>query len=595
MIIFAMTLVIASAAYLRARIPYWVFVTSHQLVFVWFAVAIAHTVDDQQRTNHREPRKSDNAAEPETLKRSQVWPWCLASLTLHWIDRFYLSTEQRFADCQILKATLRQSEHARSIELSVSASSSRRTQMRWRPGQHFLLRDSKISPIFHPFSCCGSGDDEDAIKFLMKVRGPNSWTATLYDRLADLNPPKPEDFDADSGQLKCAAKKIEVEPRTSFDAAITLQGPLGTPPDFTQDFDHVILIGSGTGAVPCLSVVDDVATCLSQQVGAGAYTQTTTSPRTSESNRRHALLEKALGKQRHAVYLYGGVLRALAISALSLFQFVVAGLEISWYVLGVQQENSYVGDRYLRQLWRCNLAAQVFFGVVADDVVRKKTTAVHKKLLFSDLLDLALALAGFAAEFRWNGGKPLWRRGSPDVAGRAALAGLRFLRLWARNLLVQNAPKNAGFTKHTKYLWGSPVKSLSACILAPDTESCEWLLPTVAAAQLRTEDKLQAAGHPARDDFNLDLFLTRADAEQAAQDCSGVLDEDLQRYRYEHVFAGFPDLLRLVHDRMVKSAAQESSTTCIFFCGPATLGEQIQEIVYRAQVSSSRRAHARFF
>ena len=243
MMIFALTLLIAGTAIFRARIPYWVFICTHQLVFVWFAVAIAHTVDDQQRTNHRNPRKSDSADEPHTLKRSQTWPWCLGSLALYWLDRLYLSTSQRYDDSSIVKAILRETSHTKSIELHVSKPLALDG---WRPGQHFLLRDSKISPIFHPFSCCGE-DENGVLKFLIKVRNESvpllqqrTWTMAFYDRLqrvskdVDKAIEDPEEDDEDT------VKRVEVVPRGKADGSITLQGPYGTPPEFWKDFEHVI-------------------------------------------------------------------------------------------------------------------------------------------------------------------------------------------------------------------------------------------------------------------------------------------------------------------------------------------------------------------
>ena len=367
---------------------------------------------------------------------------------------------------------------------------------------------------------------------------------------------------------------------------------------------QVILIGSGSGAVPCLSIVDEIANRLVAQAAVAREVAVSIDvARPSADLRRRTKLEEAIKIQDQPSMMYAGILRALGISMLLLFQFIIGGLEVSWYILGVRQENTYIerDHLFLRPIWRCGLAAQVLFGlVICDDLRRKIFFSQGKKVLFSDLLDLALFVAGAAAEGRWsvwrsNGGRGPWRRQSGDAVGRAVLAGLRFFRLWARNSLVQNAPKKAGHSqsripeKYAKSFENlSLVKSLDACIISPDAASAEWLLPTVAAAQQRTVSKLQTARHPTSDDFNVDVYLTRADdVIQASKDCQSALAESSledMEFLNAHVFCGFPDLMRLIHDRMVKSAEQPASTTCIFFCGPATLGEQIQEVVYRANL-----------
>jgi len=649
-VIFGMTLLIAGTAIFRSRLPYWVFICSHQLVFVWFAVAIAHTVDDQQRTNHGEPRKSDSANERKTLKRSQVWPWCLGSLAWYWLDRTYLSTQHRF-QAQIIKAVLRETpgRRSKSIELHVQKPPALQG---WRPGEHFLLRDPRISPIFHPFSCCGAMHDDLVLKFLVKVQESSrtwrkrTWTEALYDRLYTMA----QTFKKEEAGLFRLEQKIEVVPRGAVDGAVTLQGPYGTPPDFSADFDHVILIGSGSGAVPCLAIVDDIASRLVAQSAILCTTKNVVVVPDDENNdntlklhrsssssfntkgerglRRRASLQKSIETHESPALLYWSLVKALGISLLLLGQFLIGGLEVSWYVLGVRMENTYLKRHglFLRPLWKCGVALQLsFLAVVFTDLQSKLKK--KKKIFFSDFLDVALFVAGAAAEGRWavwrsNGGRGPWRRGAPDAAGRAVLAAARFLRLWARNALVQNAPKKAGHSleagnnnnkinhlssqgatsssssssRATTAL--SPVRSLDAIILSPDTKSAEWLLPSAAAAQLTTAANLKDAGHSA--DFSIDVYLTRAtNIAETYEDCAGALRESndifmdaanaltdsdgaAASFLENHVTCGFPDIMRLVHDRMVSNVGRKTSRTCIFFCGPATLGEQIQDIVYRA-------------
>ena len=61
--IFALLVIVGVTSYLRHRIPYEVFYYVHHLVFVMFALTIAHTMDNVARRG---------------TKRSQTFMWCSA-------------------------------------------------------------------------------------------------------------------------------------------------------------------------------------------------------------------------------------------------------------------------------------------------------------------------------------------------------------------------------------------------------------------------------------------------------------------------------------------------------------------------------------
>lgn len=107
----------------------------------------------------------------------------------------------------------------------------RPTLFRFKPGQYAYLRISKISNQWHPFSIA-SDPSSPTLQFYVEVCGKTSWTANIWEMLK-------EDRDC-----KTSNRQIIVE----------IMGPAGTPLAKTDDYSHVLAIGSGTGIVPILSL-----------------------------------------------------------------------------------------------------------------------------------------------------------------------------------------------------------------------------------------------------------------------------------------------------------------------------------------------------
>ena len=74
--IIASLLIVGVTSYLRNKIRYEIFYATHHLVFVMFAVAFAHTMDDKARAGQ---------------ERSQNFKWFSASLLWYLTDRIYVA------------------------------------------------------------------------------------------------------------------------------------------------------------------------------------------------------------------------------------------------------------------------------------------------------------------------------------------------------------------------------------------------------------------------------------------------------------------------------------------------------------------------
>ena len=81
-VIIGTLLFIAGSSYARDRIPYEIFYALHHVVFIMFAVTVAHTFDDVQRDTSKE--------------RSQTFKWFSASLLYYICDRAAMSINHKY-------------------------------------------------------------------------------------------------------------------------------------------------------------------------------------------------------------------------------------------------------------------------------------------------------------------------------------------------------------------------------------------------------------------------------------------------------------------------------------------------------------------
>uniref|UniRef100_A0A7S0XKJ8 FAD-binding FR-type domain-containing protein n=2 Tax=Erythrolobus madagascarensis TaxID=708628 RepID=A0A7S0XKJ8_9RHOD len=102
----------------------------------------------------------------------------------------------------------------------------------FKPGQYAEIRIPEISRFeWHPFTIASPPSDVGTITFFIKAAG--RWTTALYD-LAES-----ESLDGDAG-----SRVLEAE----------MRGPFGAPAESFSLYPHVVLVGTGIGVTPLLSI-----------------------------------------------------------------------------------------------------------------------------------------------------------------------------------------------------------------------------------------------------------------------------------------------------------------------------------------------------
>lgn len=118
-------------------------------------------------------------------------------------------------------------EEAQVVRLEVL-----RGNFSFRPGQYAFLSIKDLGSEFHPFTIA-SAPNEDSVTFFIKVVG--DWTKALFDLIRDR-------------QMSASSLPIKA----------TLSGPYGAPTEFAFQFENIVLVGTGVGATPFISLLRDI-------------------------------------------------------------------------------------------------------------------------------------------------------------------------------------------------------------------------------------------------------------------------------------------------------------------------------------------------
>ena len=204
---------VLGTAYFRGRIPYELFYLPHLMTLVIYVLATVHTLDDQFRTGTVVGKN-----------RSQSFKWFAGSIAIYTLDQIWRAYHSSRETMVLSAAT---AADGRTVLLHVN----RPPGFRFKPGQYASLNIPGYGVMWHPFSI-GSDPEAMQLTFLIEVKqsakgAKQSWTENLS-MLAAM------------GELH----------------TIKLAGPFGSPVADADVNGNVIAIGTGTGIVPMLSLME---------------------------------------------------------------------------------------------------------------------------------------------------------------------------------------------------------------------------------------------------------------------------------------------------------------------------------------------------
>uniref|UniRef100_A0A7S3PTV5 FAD-binding FR-type domain-containing protein n=1 Tax=Chaetoceros debilis TaxID=122233 RepID=A0A7S3PTV5_9STRA len=222
--IFLAFMTVGISSYLRFKIPYRIFYIIHHVVFLAYFLCILHTLDSVQR---------------QKGGRSQAFKWLSSSILLYCCDRAAMYMTQRYKTKIIISHAIDSGENERCILLKAN----KPNLLQFSPGQFVYLKVPSVDNRWRPFSI-GSAPESETIEFYIKVSNDTSWSGQLFVLINDLNSTLDAAWNDDVGGH-------------GLDIDMEILGPYGTPLGEKMDHSHALLIGTGTGFVPCMSFLQD--------------------------------------------------------------------------------------------------------------------------------------------------------------------------------------------------------------------------------------------------------------------------------------------------------------------------------------------------
>lgn len=599
--IIGLLLLVGVSSFLRDRIKYELFYALHHLVFLIYAVTTIHTLDVVHRTGERD--------------RSQSFKWFSATILYYICDRAALAINHTYRTSIAASSAVTSSKGTRMAIIKVH----RPALFHFKPGQYCMLRIRAIDRHWHPFSIA-SGPESDYLEFYMEVYGRTSWTNKLWNMISEhknepLNP---------KTRTVVSHQSITVE----------VKGPYGTSLGKVEEFSHALVIGSGTGIVPILSMLKqhiyqlrrlDVATYKQEKelrdrktmhlhmhqqtkrssnhflgepfglqkaprsysvrdlealpMGTGGRlnrSRLSTSIQTIGNAQDTAGLKISLNEiKREAARAMRPIYGAVATVLLPAFGVAAIGLTISWNTLPIELYPSM--DIVLQVV---TIVFQALFGLVA-------IFFMHDKSHFLFYVDLLMVLISAFADWYWFE-RDLWASFSTsDLCNYILLAGYMTLRLWytavnARKSSWRKDVTKSGFVTLDKvdFVWITRSASLVSKIL-PDIS---YLWDSLCEAWGEDAAKMVC---------DIRIYVTDKDE----QSCNALADE-LKPYllgRMGVVQFNRPNIRRLIEDYTLDRIYSERTTasnTLLAFCGSPSLSAQIHHAKTENDISTVISGHS---
>jgi len=609
--IFATLLLVGATSYFRDRIPYEIFYVTHHLVFVMFAIAIAHTFDDKARGGQ---------------SRSQNFKWFTASLIWYLSDRaFMVYNTEILPVVEWLALGREDGQRGKVLILRLK----RPAHWRFQPGQFASLNASSLlgnDYSWHPFSI-GSSPSDPTLDFYIQVQAPGSWTDRLW-------------LAAQSDPRRIGVASVSNPP------TLKIQGPFGAALASWNDYGHVMAVSSGTGVVPMLSLLksnysrlvkvnatEDAESAAEIQEACGEYAFAVASRRLSilqyvlramhpsRAESATAALKQAQvsemvytkfqlnwrtrrlresGKDS-ATYRAMLTIRSKFLDAqmtrisllfLPVLEFVMATLAVSWSVLYVMQadvktpkgivtvamQGSVITKGHEQVLLVLHSAAVAFFSCFWLTVV-----PVNTVLFYSDFVILAVSVL---ATVLWEDSKSWGHFSALQASALVGLALYRLARVWAYSALPDDLAgsairKASGRLDSFKFIFVARDAAFVHHLWAELDKCWSSLVDSWGPGYASTVSKIE-------------VFCTDKDVAACERLVSAVKGTSL--YKTGALQFRRPDFPLIMKDHLLGrvSRAQMSSgrypastSTIVAFTGSTNLGSLINQAVQEAVVSIS--------
>jgi FAD-binding domain len=227
----------------------------HYVVFILYALTIVHTMDQAHRSGEQ--------------TRAQTFKWFSSTILFYLCDRSTMYLNHKY-QVGVVSSSAIMNNNNNNIHSDYPCLSSRMLLLKIRrpvlfhfhPGQYVQLQIPKIDSSWHSFYIASSPDDT-FLEFYVQVFQENksSWTSTLC-RLLHGNAHHGSDEEEETNNIVGGGAQKDGELKVNR-LDIEIMGPYGTRLAKTQDYSHVVAIGSEAGKLCLLQKPCTYATCSS--------------------------------------------------------------------------------------------------------------------------------------------------------------------------------------------------------------------------------------------------------------------------------------------------------------------------------------------
>jgi hypothetical protein len=544
-VVFITFLSVGITSFLRFKIKYRIFYILHHVVFLAYIITILHTIDVQER-------KFGN--------RSQTFKWFSASILFYVCDRTAMYLDHRYystiSSASAIDTTIA-SGKGKLIILKVK----KPDLFHFSPGQYVYLKVPAIDNLWHPFSI-GSGPHAKSLNFYIKVYEESSWSGRLFQLINEQNDTLKNAWDQVSSETHFTNIKIEI------------LGPYGCSLGNRSDYTRALVIGTGTGFVPCMSALEE-HTCQCLALDPNKYEEGLKMTKALMGNleNKRSTVKNLMGKEgsitriSEIIYNANKARRQLSVHVAFMFApafgLLMLGLTLSWNTLPFQ----FYGMRDF--LVAGTICFQTIFLV---SFVRGFRSKNRTALTF---LDLMIIVINAVADWYWFT-KQLWGKFDFEALVYYSLLGFyMFFRLWNQGLqdAVYNPVKDSNDRRSVTvlyekfcFVWSCRSAELIAQVYPDILETWEELAHVwgVKKAMAMCEIRIHCTD---RDENACQQLVNELQA-------TSLFQEGAIKF-------GRPSIQDLVETNTLDamtSPTKTASRTLLAFCGSSALGRKVKEL-----------------
>jgi hypothetical protein len=552
-VVFVCFSVVGITSFLRYKIKYRVFYVVHHIVFVAYIITIMHTIDVVER------KKGG---------RSQTFKWFSASILLYICDRAAMYLNHRYFTTLSRASAIDTTDTSGKGRL-VILKTKKPELFHFSPGQYVYLKVPSVDNRWHPFSI-GSGPEAKSLDFYIKVHDEKSWSGRLFQKISEQENASKDVWDDDTNGTHYQNFKIEI------------LGPYGCPLGNKSEYTRAMVIGTGTGIVPCMSALQEHTNqCIALDPTKYEKGLKNTKALMGTLENKRGTIKNLMGTAQqdggHAtsitrmseiIYNTNKARRQLSLHVLFMFApalgLLMLGFTLSW--------NTLPFELYSEMPIFLIGGTIVFQTIFLLSVVRSFKSTTRNAFSFLDLVVIAVSVV---ADWFWFA-KRLW--GDFDdqaLVFYSLLVFYMFIRLWIQSLqdAVYNPVKDSndrrsGTVVYEKFcfVWSCSSAEFIAQVYPDILETWEELAHVWGAKK-------------AMEMCDIRIHCTDRDRDA----CQQLVDElqTTSLFQEGAIRFGRPSIQDLVEKNTsdaMDSPTKTASMTLLAFCGSIAVGRKVKEL-----------------